>query len=180
MSFAAQATAAFLYAAEPGITAVASKSTQPVGLTIVPPVNSLGMTALAVSQAATSVEENYPNKESAWTPVDSSIFKLLKLKQLGSNWDGYDAAAPNLSSVEYARRFLRSLAPTSAVLEPTLHAGGNALLFLNAKDEYVEIEFFDAGRAEFFATRGDQEWSSEFYIDGAELPAGLREIGITI
>jgi hypothetical protein len=136
------------------------------------------MTALASSQAATSVEENYPNIESPWTLVDNSISKLLKLRQLSTNWDGYDAAAPNLSSIEYARRFLRSLAPTSVVPEPTLHAGGNALLFYNVGDDYVEIEFFDAGRAEYFATRGDEEWSSEFFIDGAELPAGLREIGI--
>lgn len=178
MAFVAQATVAFLYAAEPGVTAITSKSTQPVGLTLSPHINSLGMTALASSRAVTSVEENYPNKESTWTPVDNNISKLLKLGRLGSNWDGYDAAAPNLSSVEYARRFLRSLAPTSVVPEPTLHAGGNALLFYSSDDEYVEIEFFDAGRAEFFATRGDEEWSSEFFIDGAELPAGLREIGI--
>jgi hypothetical protein len=91
----------------------------------------------------------------------------------------YRAAKPNDASVNAAHRFLRTLAPGSVVPEPTLHADGNALLFYRSTDSYVEIEFVDQNRIEFFARRGESEWSDEFSL-GGPMPAGLLEIGFAI
>lgn len=62
---------------------------------------------------------------------------------------------------------------------PTLHADGNALLFYRSNDTYVEFEFVGNNAVEFFARRGEAEWSNEFNLDGP-MPDELRAIGFAI
>ncbi|SDJ43328.1 hypothetical protein SAMN05216338_104954 [Bradyrhizobium sp. Rc2d] len=119
---------------------------------------------------------------SAYLPVetvaDTAVSQLLKFERFPADWDGYGAAKPVKSSMDAARAFIRSLAPESIVPQPALHADGNAILFYRANDVYAEFEFVGT-TIEFFARRGDKEWSSEFQV-GAPLPAALSEIGFSI
>jgi hypothetical protein len=169
------ATAAFLYVTDPTVATAASRPSQRRSL----PHTALvvfSQTAIATTTSTTAPADLPVLAEPVESAADRSVGKLLKLGMLGENWDGYKAARPNDDSLIAARKFLRTLAPGSVVPEPTLHADGNALLFHRSLDSYVEIEFVGHNRIEFFARRGDSEWSDEFTL-GGPMPAGLLEIG---
>jgi hypothetical protein len=173
------ATALFLYATGPTVAAVDSRPSQRrslphTGLTLV-----VSQTAVAATASTTAPVDLPVLTEPVETAADRSVGQLLRLGTFGENWDGYKAAKPNDASVNAARKFLRTLAPGSVVPEPTLHADGNALLFYRSADSYVEIEFVDQNRIEFFARRGVSEWSDQFTLDGP-MPVGLLEIGFAI
>jgi hypothetical protein len=114
------------------------------------------------------------------SPADQTIAQLLSFEQLGPDWDGNHAAAPISSSIKGARTFLRALSPESQIPQPTLHANGNVLLFVNGPDGYAELEFLDDRRIEFFASRDDRQWSEEIQFNGRSLPEGLSAIGFAI
>ena len=113
----------------------------------------------------------------AASTVDLAVSQLLRFKKFSEDWDGYGAAKPVNSSVDAARKFVRSLAPESIVPQPALHADGNAILFYRGDDVYAELEFVGT-TVEFFARRGEKDCSSEFPI-GAPLPLSLSEIGFS-
>ncbi|SRR5216683_1396977 len=174
------ATAVFLYATTgPTVATVDSRPSQRRSLPYSDYSSKISQTALAATAPATAPAYIPTLSEPVETAADRSVGKLLKLGMFGENWDGYKAAKPNKASLGAAHKFLRALAPGSLVPEPTLHADGNTLLFYKSLDSYVEIEFMDQNRIEFFARRGVSEWSDEFSLDGP-MPAGLLEIGFAI
>jgi hypothetical protein len=176
---AVETTADFLSRAEPSMTAlVASRPAQhvewvgprpPVGVVIVSPkpIKSSGSTAeLGTASAGPS------------TQADLAIAQLIRLERLDANWDGNDTAKPVVGSLKDAKEFIRALAPESSIPRATLHADGNALLFLHGPDVYAELEFFGNRQIGFYARRGGQEWSDEITFDGRTLPQGLSRIGL--
>ena len=139
------------------------------------PAKDLGTTSDVQDAVNASLVVNEPRK----TQPDLAIRQLLQLAELPYNWDGCGAEKPNKDSIREARRFVRALAPRSRVPRPTLHANGDALLFLRDDDGYTEIEFYSNRRFGYYARRGNKEWAGEdIYFDGFELPTGLKEIGL--
>ncbi|WP_164633719.1 hypothetical protein [Rhodopseudomonas sp. BR0G17] len=115
---------------------------------------------------------------SVTTPADASVAQLLRFEKLDANWDGFGAAKPDAESAKAARAFIRKLAPESLVPTPALHANGSTILYFKGHESYVELEF-TGSHIEYFARQGNQEWESEFLLDG-ELPAALQGIGFSI
>jgi len=173
------ATLAFLENAAPGPTALASRDAQSRTLLIATPDAFSGTIAFRATFGQTVIEFPRP-AASPQTAADLTVSKLLSFEQFDRNWDGNDAAKPDPQSIQAARFFIRSLSPGSKIPEPTLHANGNVLLFVNEGDRYAEIEFVDGNRIEFYARQGDHQWSDEVSFDGGSLPAGLPEIGFSI
>ena len=180
------AVAAYFAGAEAGVTWGASRSVaahirplQPV-----PTGNVIHFRTKQPTQVLPDEENTAGTVKtlSAFAPIetvaDAAVSQLLKFKEMPADWDGFGAARPVKASVDAAREFVRSLAPNSVVPQPALHADGNAILFYRTDDIYAELEFVDK-TIEFFARRGDREWSDEFQL-GAPLPAALSEIGFSI
>jgi hypothetical protein len=135
--------------------------------------------ALPFAENAAGTLKAVPSSVPVETKADTAVGQLRKFERLSKDWDGYGAAKPVKASVDAARAFIRSLAPESIVPQPALHADGNAILFYSADDVYAELEFVGTTTVEFFARRGDREWSSDFQV-GGPLPAALSEIGFSI
>jgi hypothetical protein len=114
------------------------------------------------------------------TMADVTIEKLLRLEKLDADWDGNDAAKPIGYSIKEARNFIRKLSPESIVPGATLHADGHAILFVRRLDIYAEIEFLGDNKIGYYARRGEEKWSEEFFFDGRSLPEGLSRIGFSL
>ena len=167
--------------AEPSVTAIASRRAQTrayVLPSVLPQSNSTATTN-ASSAAIGETQRAIPIVDAPQSAIDVSVSQLLKLQDLSDNWDGYGAAKPKRESMDAAHKFLRSLALESVIPRPALHADGNAILFFTQGERQAQIEFLDQDTAEFFAKRGDEEWSDVLKVDGS-LPKGLLEIGFSI
>jgi hypothetical protein len=131
--------------------------------------------------AASGVFPTSPEQQPASvTRADSVVAQIIRFESFESNWDGAGAAKPDAASLKAARNFIRALAPESAIPKATLHADGNALLFLHTAGSYAEIEISGDNKIGFYARRGGQEWADEVTFDGRGLPEGLLRVGLLI
>jgi hypothetical protein len=176
MALTADFTTSGYYEVGPTVAIIESRASQRQGLLFNGTRFFLSQTAVASAASVTAPADLPVLAEPIESAADRSVGQLLKIANLPDNWDGYRAASPKKESIKSAHKFLRGLAPGSVVPEPTLHADGNALLFYRTDDSYVELEFVSGNVIEFFARRGDSEWSNEFDLDGP-LPDELRAIG---
>jgi hypothetical protein len=173
----------YLYGAEAGMTAVASRPSR-ARVLLAPRAGSLGGSTLAPppwhTDRASTVQETALNAASPLTQADLLVGQLLRMEKFDVDWDGSDAAKPLASSLADAREFIRLLAPESIMPRPALHADGHAVLLLNTPDTYAELEFLGDKKIGFYARRGGQEWGEDFFFDGGVLPDGLAQIGFAI
>jgi hypothetical protein len=182
----ATTTTGFFYGAEPSATVIAWQDAphrerliarsraRPTGATWAP----LPLAKPVPCASELTREDNSDVlAEQPKTQADHTIAQLIRFQNLGDDWDGSGAARPLSPSIKDARRFIRSLAPESAIPRATLHADGHAVLLLRGANVYAELEFLGQGRIGFYARRDGQEWGDEFSFDGGALPIGLSQIG---
>jgi hypothetical protein len=144
-------------------------------------VNVVGLTGTEIGSPDLGASTTAAvRSEETKTQADRTIAQLFGFENLNADWDGNEASKPLAFSLKDAREFIRALAPESIIPRPALHADGHAILFIRGPESYAELEFLGARRIGFYARRGEEEWSDEFYFDGRAIPAGLLQIGFAI
>jgi hypothetical protein len=175
------ATTAYLYAAAPSQTG--AKPTQQRALfqpRFAVFASNGTFIAEAVPPSVSSIQHASPVFEYSQTSADLVVAQLIRMESWEDDWDGAGAAKPLDFSLKDARKFVRDLSPDSVIPQPTLHADGHAILFINNSDTYAELEFLEDHRIGFYVRLGGEEWAEEISFDGRTLPDGLLRAGFAI
>jgi hypothetical protein len=105
----------------------------------------------------------------ATTAKEQLIGEPRGWRQLSSRWDGEDAEAPELQSIDDAVKFARMLG-AQADAQPMLHVNGHAGLFWRDDGLYADIEFLGSGRIAYFIEKNGDKHKGMVNFVAKEMP----------
>jgi hypothetical protein len=110
------------------------------------------------------------------TVSEKIIGEIRQWGFLKVNWDGEGASLPSAESIKDSVSFIKLIAENSTMPEPMLLASGNAGLYFNQNNLYVDIEFLGNNRISYFIKRGDDKHKGVLTFDNEKMPAVFQTL----
>ena len=144
-------------------------------ITSIAPTIFTGLSGLTTFAAN---DETFISTESARTTTASEkvIGELRQWSLLNANWDGEGASMPSAQSIKDAVSFIRLIAENASLPEPMLLASGNAGLYLNKNNRYVDIEFLGDGRISYFIKNDGDKHKGVLIFNNEKMPVVLQAL----
>lgn len=161
--------------AQPMIATAASRGQAPVQMgshltrsddwSAVRPMEDLRVRSFVLDQG--SIVTAAPNGWQASWNLAPALLELQTYFDMGDDWDGEGAPAPDVGSLSYAIRFLDRLGSDAANWDASLHADGRAVLELQADDLTAELVFNPDGSISHWVERSGEAASGQSDLQSA-------------
>lgn len=110
------------------------------------------------------------------TASEKIIGEIRQWNLLKANWDGEGASLPSAESIKDSVSFIKLISENATIPEPMLLASGNAGLYLNENNLYVDIEFLGKDRISYFIKRDGDKHKGVLTFDNEKMPAVLQTL----